>query len=74
MKTVKMKNNGRPCAVYEYNGWYVVRGGTGVNRTDPECLQPGVDVNDNFAVQGYDFFSWHKQIMSMRELIYAVKH
>lgn len=56
MKTVKMKNNGRPCTVYEYNGWYVVRGGTGVNGTDPECLQPDVDVNDNSAVQDYDFF------------------
>lgn len=72
MKTIKMLNAGRPCTVYEYKGWYVPRGGTMVNRTNPDCLQSGVDINDCTKVEDYDCFTWEKPITSMNQLIKTV--
>lgn len=73
MKTIRMKNMGRACTVYEYNGWYAVRGAVEVNRTAPESLQPGEDVCNNEKVKDFDFFISDKPVNSMKDLIRAVK-
>jgi hypothetical protein len=57
-----------PCTVFVYGRWYVVEGGSVVNKTYDE-LNDGVNVED---LADYDCFTWSKEIESLDELIDAV--